>query len=882
MVVGPYSKFCNVIAVIDHVQKLLSNSVIWNKQQCNRIVSRYSVIADILKRMVHDGNSIVGESSDVWSTSIEEAADILLHEARKVENFISDYGEPQGITNVVCRTNNPEAFENLHEDLDTAMTKLGLIGMGDVTELPSKMNMLKVDAEVDKKEIRERFSRMVESAQRTSMNHDVVKKLAQVVLEKSVEDNAGDSPSYLNIAQTEIIIDEPVRLDMRKSNQDPKHEEVWEGARKGKWLDCDFAIKVFNCGGNDAHRAIWNQRRLFKEATSLVELQHPHVVRLVGFGQFDKQSVFVMELMDTDLRSFMETTPKLAKPFTDSEELEVITQIAKGMHFIHTQGYMHGALKCSNILVKSYGQYLEVKIGDLQGSQKRGRWNPEAFERASKIRRPRWTAPEALDYGRWTTFNAPALAWNMLKQFDIYSFAMTCYEIVTGKYPFHEIRGDTLEQLIKKGERPELPEALDEHLKGLITSCWDEDPKKRPNFESICHLLNFIKLKTNVFKKDHLSGIPGMVGFLLNQWKNTFKHTELDQGNEQPEFDSALIAHENLRIPKYFTIEPEKLTRGELIGRGPDWTVCKTTWLGCTFVEKVVGVHTISLNVLQAKVKSLKVISHPCIVQMVGLSENSDETSSIIMECMDGDLQNLIDTRMGRREGAQKPQKRPFDLHEQVFIILQIALGMAHLHSQGFVHGDLKPVNVLTQEHFGVTNVKVAGLIWAHLNLRNLETIGGYYTGWGTAFYRAPEMSPIDCSHSEDFAELGLPDKSLEPDFQALQATDVFSFAMTCYHVITGNAPNSDLRLREYAKVRSQGYRPKWPTNSDLEPMWLQLKSLVERCWVLIPKERPTFDDICKELLKIHSSLQGLDIHQHKVTAEKPSGELSNSPSIRK
>lgn len=89
------------------------------------------------------------------------------------------------------------------------------------------------------------------------------------------------------------------------------------------------------------------------------------------------------------------------------------------------------------------GQYLEVKIADLRGSQKRGEQNDEAFKEANKTRRPRWTAPEALDHsGRCIEFS-----WASLKQTYTYSFAMTCYESVSGKYSNDGIRVES--ELVK-------------------------------------------------------------------------------------------------------------------------------------------------------------------------------------------------------------------------------------------------------------------------------------------------------------------------------------------------------------------------------------------------------------------------------------------------
>ena len=391
----------------------------------------------MLKSTTPAGNSgsIRGELSDGGRGSTQEfVADVLLYEIQKVQTVISGYvGGSQGLTNVISITNNSEAFKDLHEDLEDAMEKLGLQEMVEYTgpELisgkESRMHMTgNADAEKDKNEMVRRLSQMPNG-----------EKLARVVTEKAATgvdvqkfvkgDNPEKLPSYLTISETEIVIGDPVIPYKRNSERDPKEEVGWAQVKKGKWLDLDFAVKVFKCDADD--RADWNQKQLLMEAGSLVELQHPHVVRLVGFGQFAKKSVFVMELMNTDLRKFMDKKPK---PLTDSEKLDIIIQIAKGMYYIHTKGYAHGDLKCSNIMVKENGQILEFKIGDLRGSQKRGEWNPEAFEQASKTRRPRWTAPEALDYSGHNI----ELTWESLKQIDTYSFAMTCCEIVTGGYPY--------------------------------------------------------------------------------------------------------------------------------------------------------------------------------------------------------------------------------------------------------------------------------------------------------------------------------------------------------------------------------------------------------------------------------------------------------------
>jgi len=57
---------------------------------------------------------------------------------------------------------------------------------------------------------------------------------------------------------------------------------------------------------------------------------------------------------------------------------------------------------------------------------------------------------------------------------DVYSYAMTCYEILSGLTPFEGIpRGNLAE--VTAGLRPSLPNSLPTSLSSLIECCWDGD-----------------------------------------------------------------------------------------------------------------------------------------------------------------------------------------------------------------------------------------------------------------------------------------------------------------------------------------------------------------------------------------------------------------------
>src|SRR6202022_3097375 len=78
---------------------------------------------------------------------------------------------------------------------------------------------------------------------------------------------------------------------------------------------------------------------------------------------------------------------------------------------------------------------------------------------------------------------------------DVWSFGMTCSEILSLKEPFLcTTSREIILQTIKDGGRPELPINCEE-LTTLIKECWIEDPSQRPTFSNICKRLATLKKK---------------------------------------------------------------------------------------------------------------------------------------------------------------------------------------------------------------------------------------------------------------------------------------------------------------------------------------------------------------------------------------------------
>jgi serine/threonine protein kinase len=77
---------------------------------------------------------------------------------------------------------------------------------------------------------------------------------------------------------------------------------------------------------------------------------------------------------------------------------------------------------------------------------------------------------------------------------DVFSFAMTCYEVISGKVPYSsDVPRQSINKLVREGMRPELPKDINTKLYSLIQKCWRTEATERPTFEYVCSELSEMK-----------------------------------------------------------------------------------------------------------------------------------------------------------------------------------------------------------------------------------------------------------------------------------------------------------------------------------------------------------------------------------------------------
>ncbi|KAG0587863.1 hypothetical protein KC19_2G197200 [Ceratodon purpureus] len=208
----------------------------------------------------------------------------------------------------------------------------------------------------------------------------------------------------------------------------------------------------------------------------------PNVCKPFGvFFDHDDSLCILMPRYSTDLRALIDSQVLSdGAPFSEEVAVSIITTLAISLKALHGVGIYHRDIKAANILVGPRSNTEHIYIPDIYITD---------FENSPHVVGTGfWRAPEALQALDVLAEQRAPLPAKQLQAADVYSFAMTCYEILTGKTPFDNHPWWDY-NLVLSGGRPELPYHVPELLKNLIHQCWHQDVDARPSFAEIVALL---------------------------------------------------------------------------------------------------------------------------------------------------------------------------------------------------------------------------------------------------------------------------------------------------------------------------------------------------------------------------------------------------------
>ncbi|KAJ7659047.1 kinase-like domain-containing protein, partial [Mycena polygramma] len=168
-------------------------------------------------------------------------------------------------------------------------------------------------------------------------------------------------------------------------------------------------------------------------------------------------------------------------------------------------------------------------------------------------------------------------------------------------------------------------------------------------------------------------------------------------------------------------------------------------------------------------------------------------------------------------------------------LIHEIAQGLAFLHDQNVVHGDLRGTNIL------VNDVGHACLTDFGLTVLSDATVTQTNNGAGSVRWMAPEtLNPSACGLT---------------DFARTPASDIYAFACVCFELYTGFPPFHRAILLDVQVMFQvlEGVRPSRPAGDVIpDHIW----NIMEQCWAHNFVDRPTILGIVLELT-LHERRQG-------------------------
>jgi len=256
----------------------------------------------------------------------------------------------------------------------------------------------------------------------------------------------------------------------------------------------DVAVKQISFP-TDTKKALGLKIKEFqKEVNMMLMLEHPNIVRILGYCTSPQLKV-AMELIDGgDLYNVLHEKGA----FEPQELLQYAYDIAMGMEYLHsfTPPVLHRDLKSPNILVskkKVNGINQNIlKISDF-GLARVAATNMDS-EKMTQAGTPYWSAPELL---RDEVYN---------EKVDVYSCAIVFYEIYGQRSPYEHmatmevsVQVTTPDEITGAYLRPDMSviDFKSENVKSLIIKMWDNDPTKRPTFTEVCNELEGVAKDLN-------------------------------------------------------------------------------------------------------------------------------------------------------------------------------------------------------------------------------------------------------------------------------------------------------------------------------------------------------------------------------------------------
>jgi len=251
------------------------------------------------------------------------------------------------------------------------------------------------------------------------------------------------------------------------------------------------------------------------------------------------------------------------------------------------------------------------------------------------------------------------------------------------------------------------------------------------------------------------------------------------------------------------------LEMGKKIGKGGFAAVYEAKWLGIKVAVKQIK-GDLPKDVKEGvrnEAAMMKALTHPNIVPMLGLT---DDPTCIVMQFMPkGTLHHVLQREF---DTLTWPTKLGF--------LLDASRGLAYLHRMKVTHGDVKPLNMLIDEH---NQLRISDFGQSTIRLATAATT--FKVSAFTPAYAAPEVLN---------------------ESRSIPESDIFAFGIVMWEVATGKTPWFPDNPKALIPRGDRPYRPSGVSGAYI--------SLMEASWAHDPAQRRAFIRVIDELEKIQQS----------------------------
>uniref|UniRef100_A0A8C9Y9N0 Tyrosine-protein kinase n=1 Tax=Sander lucioperca TaxID=283035 RepID=A0A8C9Y9N0_SANLU len=265
----------------------------------------------------------------------------------------------------------------------------------------------------------------------------------------------------------DIVLNKPVLKSVKKT--ETNHVRTTQGnfgeVYSGRLRSDNTPVAVKSCKENLAPE---HKSKFLMEARILKQYDHPNIVKLIGVCTQKQPIYIIMELVQGgDFLSFLRHEGHNLKP---KMLVKMTENVASGMEFLESKKCIHRDLAARNCLVAEQNV---VKISDFGMSRQQddGVYSAEGGLRQIPVK---WTAPEALNYGRYT------------KESDVWSFGVLLWETFSmGMTPYTSMTNQQTRDEVEKGYRMPTPHGCPVEISRIMNSCWQYNPRNRPSFKKL-------------------------------------------------------------------------------------------------------------------------------------------------------------------------------------------------------------------------------------------------------------------------------------------------------------------------------------------------------------------------------------------------------------